>query len=253
MLLGFITNSMVLSAQSFTCGTVMPRNHIETLSEISRANPVDRLHRKVSIVAHIVRDSLWVPSHSESSIISAINNLNTLFEPIALSFEVCQFRYIDNYNFHDLVYEEEEPEMLANYNEPNVINMYFVNSISIYNMPAGGYAGNIIVIAILGAIPHEMGHYLGLVHTFQNGGGLVNSPDCTADGDGICDTEADPYYPLIPMDGCNIAEDLVDANGDYYVPPTDNIMSYYGCACKFTQGQYNAMAAYFLAVRNNLW
>lgn len=49
----------------------------------------------------------------------------------------------------------------------------------------------------LSTTAHEMGHCLGLYHTFQGGDENVarsgNCANCTTTGDGLCDTEADPH------------------------------------------------------------
>ncbi len=248
---------------SFSCGTVVSHDYLNNYAHIgehSRSNPVPRLNRKLSVVAHIVKDSLGVPAHTETAIAAAVAGLNPLFDPIKISFAVCDYRYIDNYNFYDLIKEEKEPEMLANFYENNVINLYCVDHITLAGDSVGGYAympggPDVIVLAQMSAIAHEMGHFFGLLHTFDtdNGVELVNGSNCETAGDLICDTDADPYYEDMPMDGCNIEEDLVDTLGVYYVPPTNNIMSYYGCACKFTQGQYRRMAAQFLAFKEHLW
>lgn len=266
LLVGFLGLGNVVTAQNtLPCGTVADRYYMDNLAMAGindRSAPIQRVFKKLSITAHIVRDSLGEAAHTESSILGAIEGLNGLFDPIKISFEVCDFRYIDNYNFFDLVREEEHAEMLIVNYEPNTINMYFVNSIEIDGLMAGGYAAlpggqDFAVIASLGSIPHEMGHFFGLLHTFEGGGvELADGSNCETEGDLVCDTEADPYYPMIPMDPenpCNIFEDLVDANGQYYVPPTNNIMSYYSCGCKFTPGQYNRMVDQFLAIRSYLW
>jgi hypothetical protein len=38
---------------------------------------------------------------------------------------------------------------------------------------------------------HEVGHYLGLFHTFQDGCGVAAAPGCYSSGDRVCDTEPD--------------------------------------------------------------
>ena len=113
-------------------------------------------------------------------------------------------------------------------------------------------------------IAHEMGHYFGLFHTYETAFGeelAGNMPvlDCEVTGDLICDTEADPYDPinLLPFDsmGCNLATSLMDANGEWYVPPTNNLMNDYPetCRCIFTTEQFNWMASVYLEERLYLW
>jgi hypothetical protein len=239
-----------------------------------KAQTKDRLpciDKKFSIVAHIVLDSLGVPSHSTASIYAAVAALNTEFSPICVSFEVCSIDSIENFRYN-ILYDQPNPnhwqEMQTLYHIPKRINIYYVKDIK---MPAGaaGFAGlgcitnltsNGIVLKDNSALPHEMGHYFGLSHTFEGGGGqsteLADGSNCSTSGDEICDTPADPY--INPENTANYVNGTCefislkkDANGDYYNPIVTNIMSYYPCSCQprlgFTHQQYKKMAETYLA------
>lgn len=84
---------------------------------------------------------------------------------------------------------------------------------------------------------HEMGHWMGLYHTFQGG--------CAGAGDEVEDTPAE----LMPsFAACPIGLDTCPSPG---LDPTDNFMDYSGDACwiNFTAGQNDRMASMFAVYR----
>lgn len=238
--------------------------------------PLPCLDKKFTIVVHILKDSVGETTITEALILAAIDSLNSNFSPICVSFEVCEFKIIDNFQYDDIRWDPEWDEMIVKYHEQNRINMFFVTSMDSYgacgkatlagiaNMENGG----IVILkdpscsaATSKTITHEMGHYFGLSHTFEGSGiELVDGSNCTTEGDEVCDTPGDPFVEgenvATYVDGnCRFISMKKDANGDFYDPIVGNTMSYYPntCACGFTPEQFVKMANTYLNSNPKMW
>ncbi len=247
--------------------------------------PLPCLDKTFTIVAHIVRDSLGEENIDEATILESIDSLNRFFSPICASFEVCEFNYIDNFQYDTLEANKDEwPEMLAKFNRLRRINMYFIGldegnplcgSATLNGIAQNSATSGILIlkecaIPSFKTISHEMGHFFNLLHTFEGSVGseppinpeLVDGSNCATAGDEICDTPADPYvagdlvtdYVSVEQ-GCRFINLKRDGNGDYFVPDVGNIMSYYpnACRCGFTYEQYVRMANAYLNSSEKLW
>ena len=127
-------------------------------------------------------------------------------------------------------------------------------------MPPGGGALDGIVVTAFGILlAHEMGHYLGLYHTFE--GGCFNF-DCATNGDRVCDTPPDgSVQPSAacssPGNSCNTDTLSAYSNGFFTTDVPDQIDNFmdYGnssCSIRFTQGQADRMRAAILTQRAGL-
>lgn len=230
--------------------------------------PLTQVNKNFLIVAQIVLDPTGTSTVDTNAIKSVFLQLNTLFKPISVSFTICEFRYISNFQYYNLP-EPRENELPVTYMAPKRINVFFVSSVvaSFIAECGNAYLGGITSQAVIvitdpcidvSTIGHEMGHCFNLLHTFEtiNGKELVNESNCTTAGDGLCDTPADPYVssPTTNMSdyvnsNCLFIGQQTDANGQYYNPDIGNIMSYYrSCNCvQFTHDQYERMARYYLS------
>jgi gliding motility-associated-like protein len=138
-------------------------------------------------------------------------------------------------------------------------------------MNAGGYATmpssvnstssteGIVVTGFGPLLAHEMGHYLGLYHTFE--GGCTNN-DCTKDGDKVCDTPPDGTTNKSPSCTNPINSCITDtlsnhSNGFFPLDVPDQISNFMdynnaGCANQFTEGQATRMRAAIATQRPGL-
>ena len=187
----------------------------------------------------------------------------------------------------DMILESDDYNLkqIGAWNPTTHINIWVVNSITSLNMgPAvAGYAmfpsahgstvdGIVVEAAFIHNHPddvkvlvHEMGHYLGLYHTFE--GGCVNN-DCTTDGDKVCDTPPDNSISPVPCTGsvntCHTDSDdpssnnpfRTIANGGLGDQPDmfQNYMDYgfQSCQNTFTDGQRSRMRSSLLNARASL-
>ncbi|WP_343632076.1 LamG-like jellyroll fold domain-containing protein [Fluviicola sp.] len=104
---------------------------------------------------------------------------------------------------------------------------------------------------------HEIGHYLGLYHTFEGGCGNSN---CLMDGDRVCDTPPDQttFAACNPSaNSCNTDADDPSSNNPFTTDVadlSDDYMDYsaFSCYNQFTEGQYDRMYYFLTTVRSSL-
>lgn len=112
---------------------------------------------------------------------------------------------------------------------------------------------------------HEMGHYLGLYHTFE--GGCTNN-NCLTDGDRVCDTPPDGSSAPTPCSSfsntCSTDDDDLSANNPFRPvnlgglgdqdDPMEDYMDYGDKACQksFTDGQGERMRDALQTIRASL-
>ena len=164
----------------------------------------------------------------------------------------------------------------GNLSQNNFLRIWIVNSINGSNSGILGYSmfpggsnvfdgivmkydatGDITTCASCNLLPnynlgkvlvHEVGHYLGLYHTFQGGCAGLNTTTCSTEGDYVCDTPPvqAPNFGCTVVNTCNETNDLPDA--------INNHMDYTDDTCRntFTTGQKDRMFAALSNYRSEL-
>lgn len=140
----------------------------------------------------------------------------------------------------------EEPILLGQHYMPGVLNLYFPNTAKSGTTAVCGYSRYppSVDLAVIAAgcakngstLPHEIGHYFGLMHTHETftGAELVDGSNCSFAGDQICDTPADPMLDYSNVNiSCVYTGTVTDGNGTPYMPDVTNIMSYSRKECRF--------------------
>lgn len=241
-------------------------------SLVNTNRPLPNLGKTFSIVAHIVSDTNGIRAIDTNRLKKELALMNGYFSPIGVKFEVCKVNYIPNYTFFALKDKKEYGELINQYRVDKRINMYFLES-----YPDGELFGdakfkgiakpdsaNVLVLynhATAAKMAHLMGHFFGLVHTFDMKGEFVDGSNCKTAGDKICDTPADPFEEgsnplddLSTVDFCRFTGKTKDFKGQYYVPDVGNIMSmYFPCYCSFSQEQLRLMAENYINSTDKLW
>ncbi len=279
--------SKTLLAQ-FACGSPSPseaqkKELLELFQKFTQQKNTRAINNyRVAVKANVVSANNASSFLSESDIRVIINNANTYLQNINIQLYLYNDKVyqIKNDQYADFKIIDEVSLRQAN-DVSDAINIYFVKYITLQNLTIlSGYAALPSYSASTNRIfysyferteddfnnlknktfLHEIGHYFGLLHTFQDS----NNPDiskrelvtrgagsnCVTTGDQLCDTPADPFerLPLIYAYNCDqkTPTDLQDANGETFSPPINNIMSYQQrCGNIFTEQQYQKMQASF--------
>jgi len=219
------------------------------------------INRTFQVHAHVFLDSLGVANYTPEQLRTDLAGATEAFAPICARFELCGIDTIHNYEFDSIATQLEDTEIKNLFHVKNRINIYLASELQA--PPICGYAGgnanvnssSVVLKCTGGTVIHELGHLFGLVHTF-GGNELVDGSNCETEGDGLCDTPADPYTdnPNIQwQSGCEFVWEGTDANGQFYSPDVGNIMSYYECSCGFSREQFILMANTYLNSNPKLW
>ncbi|MCC7467396.1 MAG: zinc-dependent metalloprotease [Saprospiraceae bacterium] len=229
------------------CGTPHPKNVLEfTAAENLSANPY-----VVQIFVHILRnDDGTNAAMTDATLRQNLDRMAAFYRPHNICFTFVGRDFIDNTTWN------------TNYSTADIGALHAVNphsdaiDIYVHRNDFEGSGGNAYDIPSSKCsvsanasfnFEHEMGHCLGLLHTFEDfmGAECPDGSGCGSDGDFVCDTPADFPGSQNMNSGCTYTgSQTIHCNGSdqTYNPPTNNIMSYWAaCYAQFSAGQGTRM------------
>ena len=213
----------------------------------------------ISVYWHTITSSSGTGSLSSQAINGQINVLNKAYAPFGWQFSLVTTDTTANNTWFNGCYGSSEGAMKTALHKgtASALNIYSCNpsnGILGYATFPSGYAsrpnldGVVILYSSLpggSAAPynegdtatHEIGHWMGLYHTFQGG--------CNGSGDQVSDTPAEKSAAF----GCPVNRDTCRNKAG--VDPTENFMDYTDDACmfEFTGGQDARMDAQYSTYR----
>lgn len=255
--LALILFSSSLFAQNQDCGTIIQPDEIPQHQVRNRAWVNDQAQNQtrsgtsiamVPVQLHIVRRTDGSTGISVADFEAALDRANELYLPSGIQFFQCgAINTIDDDTYAP--YDYSQRFLLdAAHSVANVINIYSSETVTSGVSNICGHAtfpGGIDFIILANSctnngstFAHELGHYFNLYHTHETALGteVVDGSNCTAAGDYICDTPADPRLSTatnVNTISCVYTGTSTDTNGDSYTPETDNLMSYTGKHCRY--------------------
>lgn len=244
----------------------------------------------IPVVVHIIHNS-GPENISDAQVLNAVANINAKFAASPFNqIQFCMAQRDPNGNATTGITRDSSPLTnetmevddiaLKNINRwpPTCyLNIWVIKEISSLSMGTGviGYAflpsshgqpmdGVVIEAGFFGNSSqtdavgtHEIGHYLGLYHTFEGG---CNNANCLLNGDQVCDTPPDQttFAACNPSaNSCNTDADDPSSNNPFTTDVTDlsdDYMDYsaFSCYNQFTEGQYDRMYYFLTQVRGSL-
>ncbi len=215
----------------------------------------------VPLSLHVVCEDDGSGGLAQARIDQALEHLSIAFDGTGICFAVIQQDEIHDSRLYALDDHDERDDLLLLENHPTAVDIYFVD----HSMGFCGYSafswteeerqGITMDNDCTGmesnpaTFPHEVGHYLDLLHTHETASG-VECPDgsnCGSAGDLICDTPADPDLFGVMDSTCLYTDpELVlcsFGNLQEYDPDPGNFMSYSPPSCRneFTPDQIERM------------
>lgn len=196
------------------------------------------LNRTIHIQSFIVKDSFTETGFDMNDLFSAIVELNNTFSKVGVTFKLIDTTVIDNYQLNYIRKGDTENDIVSQYFQLDVINLYIVGFLNDEeNRSTCGYtyypSANRDLIFIRkscfssGYFIELIGHFFNLYNTHETafGNEPVQRDSCLVKGDLCCDTPADPDLASKVTLDCSYNATVTDHRSSFYIPQTENYMS----------------------------
>ena len=254
----FFTQSSVWAQQPLPCGN--PVINVKAFNnarhfQLSQNNREQAVKYLVRVYFHnVTNDDGSNGTITADQLATEYANLQSSYAADNICFLNAGTDNVKNTFLNTLFNADNDPEgtFFAPYQVPNCVNVFYTQKINgnntacnppcgIGGIALGGIPGTFYLVSKsnIGSgstVSHEMGHTLGLLHTFEKNFGFekIDGSNASYAGDQITDTPADPYVYngnacfLVSADSCRFIGICPDSNNAInYTPPYTNLMGYW--------------------------
>lgn len=266
ILFAFFCGSIVIGQNSPYCGSTPSAADLLSYNQLINAGSSSPTPQSLIVNSSSIPIHFWIMKDNTGTNFPtpSIQTLDTWVSQMSSKYGFrdgnqfirCGFTVVNNSQFTALLdpngVQAFYVPLIQAHSNPNAINIYILNSAPrpFADFPTQGKAILLdkLFIGDANTLAHEMGHFFGLLHTFEGSSDAGtreqvsrNEINCKNKGDKLCDTEADynTSWDCVTNPTCLLSCSWVDDNGVMLTPNTKNFMSYFRpiCLSEFSYSQ----------------